>query len=113
MPLRTSRAIALLALLALVAVAGPAVAAPPIDPRERNEVAGQPAAVEVFPTAVNLSGTHDASQLVVTGKYADGTVRDLTAVATARVEPADVVEVHDGLFLRPKKNGSASLVIAT
>jgi hypothetical protein len=100
-----------LLLFALVVVAAPATAAPPIDPRERNEVAGQPAAVEVFPAAVSLSGTHDAGQMVVTGKYDDGTIRDLSAVATARVEPAGVVEVQDGLFLRPKKNGSASVIL--
>jgi hypothetical protein len=99
-------------LFALVVVVGPASAAPPMDPRGRTEVAGQPAAVEVFPPSVTLTGARDSRQVVVTGKYTDGTVRDLSGVATAKVEPADVADLQDGLFLRPKKNGSATLVIA-
>jgi hypothetical protein len=96
----------------LLAVAAPAPAAPPTDPEERAAVVGQPAAVEVFPASVALSGARDARQLVVTGKYADGTARDLTHFVAARVEPAGVVELQDGLFLRPAKNGTAALVIA-
>ena len=98
--------------LLLALVAAPVSAAPPGDPKGRAEVAGQPAAVEVFPPAVALTGVRDARQVVVTGKYADGTVRDLTGVATARVEPGDVADLQDGLFLRPKKNGTATLVVA-
>ena len=94
------------------ALASPAVAAPPIDADERAAVVGQPTVLEVAPGSVTLSGTRDARQLVVTGKYADGTVRDLTAVADVKVEPAGVVELQDGLFLRPKKNGTATLVVS-
>jgi hypothetical protein len=48
---------------------------------------------------------------VVSGKYADGTVRDLTAVAEAKVEPAGAIEIQDGLYLRPRVNGTATVVI--
>ncbi|HEV3438711.1 MAG TPA: DUF1549 domain-containing protein, partial [Gemmata sp.] len=98
--------------LFLAAVAGSVTAAPPIDPNERKAVAGQPAAIDIVPGAVALSGIRDARQIVITGKYADGSVRDLSAVADARVEPAGVVEVQEGLYLRPKKNGSATLIVA-
>jgi hypothetical protein len=100
------------ALAALALSAAPAPAAPPVDPADRAAVAEQPASLDVFPTAVALTGARDARQLIVTGKYADGTVRDLTAVATARVEPTGLVEVQDGLYLRPKTNGSAAVVVA-
>src|SRR5262245_26121395 len=100
-----------LAAFALLAVATPTLAAPPLDPAERRAVAGDPTAIEIAPATVILAGVHDARQLVVTGKYADGSVRDLTAVAAAKVEPADIVAVQDGLFLRPRKNGAASLVV--
>ena len=100
-----------LAVLALVLTASPLSASPPVDATERAAVVGSPAGVEVYPKAVTLSGIRDARQLVVTGKYADGTARDLTHVVAVKVTPADVVEVQDGLFLRPKKNGSAELTV--
>src|SRR5947209_2519386 len=96
----------------LLAAATPAAAAPPTDPADRAAVVGQPAAVEVFPASVALSGARDARQLVVTGTYSDGTARDLTHLATARVEPSAVVDLQDGLFLRPTKNGTAAVVVA-
>ena len=111
MPLASSRT--LLAACALLLVfAAPLAAAPPVEPADRAAVAGQPASLEAYPPAVALNGVRDARQLVVTGKYADGTVRDLTAIATAKVEPSDAVEVREGLFLRPKKNGTAAVVVA-
>ena len=99
------------ALALLSFAAAPAVAAPPVDPADRAAVVGQPVAVEVTPAAVTLSGVRDARQLVVTGKYADGTVRDLTAVADATVEAAGVVDLQDGLYLRPKADGASAVVI--
>jgi len=100
------------AVAVLLALASPVAAAPPSDPASRAEVAGTPTAVEVFPANVTLSGVRDARQLVVTGRYADGTVRDLTTVTTATTDNAAVVDVQDGLFLRPKANGSATLTLA-
>src|SRR5579872_2199078 len=100
-----------LAALLLAALAAPAFAAPPIDPGERKAVAGEATAIEILPGTVSLSGIRDARQVVVSGKYADGSVRDLSAVSDARVEPAGVVEVQEGLYLRPKKNGNATLIV--
>jgi YD repeat-containing protein len=97
--------------LAILAAASPATAAPPTDIGERKAVVGQPASVEVVPAAVTLTGVRDARQLVVSGKYADGTARDLSAVVEAKVEPTGVVELQDGLYLRPVKNGTATVVI--
>jgi len=98
-------------LAVLAATASPALAAPPIDPGERKAVIAQPASVEVQPANVTLTGVRDARQLVVGGKYADGTVRDLTGLVEAKVEPAGVVELQEGLYLRPKKNGTATVII--
>src|ERR1700755_319980 len=109
---RPSARICTAAALLLAALAGRAPAAPPVEAADRAAVAGQPAALEVYPPTVALTCVRDARQLVVTGKYADGTLRDLTAVATAQLEPADVVVLQDGLFLRPKKDGTTPVVIA-
>lgn len=109
---RPSVTSAIYAATLFVLTAGSGLAAPPVDAEERATTAGRPAAVDVFPSAVTLTGLHDARQLVVSGRYADGSVRDLTAVAAARVEPADIVDLQEGLYLRPKKNGTATVVVS-
>jgi len=89
-----------------------ALAAPPFAADERAAVASQPTALEVTPGSIVLHGRHDARQVILTGKYADGSVRDLTALADVSVEPAGVVEVWDGVYLRPKADGAATLVLS-
>lgn len=101
-----------LALAAALAAPGAGPAAPPSDPGERKAVIGTPAAVEVLPASVSLTGARDARQLVVTGRYADGSARDLTGVADLRVEPAGVVDLQEGGYLRPVANGTATVVVA-
>ena len=50
-------------------------------------------------------------QLVVTGKYADGSVRDLTACCTLTAEVADVVRIGENGFLQPIKEGATTLIV--
>jgi hypothetical protein len=100
----------LFALAALAVIATRTTAAPPTDPAERARLIGQPASLEVAPASVTLDGPRAAQQVVVTGRYADGTVRDLTPFAALKVEQADVAALNDG-FLRGKKNGGTSLVV--
>jgi hypothetical protein len=57
-----------------------------------------------------LKGLRSARQLLVTGKYADGTVRDLTALVEARVE-GDQVALGSGLYLEAVKAGACNVVI--
>jgi len=104
--------------LAVFATAAPVSAAPPSDAGERKAVIGQPVAVEVTPAAVTLNGVRDARQLVVTAKYADGSVRDITGLVKASVESAQSnpalipVELQEGLYLRPKSNGNALIAFS-
>ena len=73
-------------------------------------IAADPVELLVTPSAVTLTGPRDVRQLVVTGKYADGSVRDLTG--TVEVSGAgDVVHVGDGAFLRGRKNGSGTVTV--
>src|SRR5262245_16691068 len=58
----------------------PAQAAPPTAPADKAKVVGQPTMFLVQPQNVTLAGPRSVQQLVITGKYADGTIRDLTAV---------------------------------
>ena len=74
--------------------------------------AQDPVELTVQPAAVTLVGVRDARQLVVTGKFADGSRRDLTRVATVKVASPGVVNVQEGLFLRPARDGSTTLTLA-
>jgi hypothetical protein len=86
-------------------------ALPPRDAEEKQAFIGQPVRVTATPETVTLQGKHAAAQVLVSGHYADGSVRDLTHSVLVRVEPAEVVEVQEGLFLRPRRNGQATLLI--
>src|SRR5262245_37786102 len=100
---------ACLSLLTLVAAPLFTFAAMPSRPDERAALVGKPVAVMVQPAAVTLSGPRAVQQIVVTGKYADGTGRDLTLFASWRIE-GDVAAMTDG-FITPRKNGAAAVVI--
>ncbi len=100
-----------LAFCALLAVGALSVAgaAPPAGTTAKSELIGKPVALVIEPATINFAGPRSVQQLVVTGKYADGSVRDLTTVASIRVEPASIVRVRDG-FVTPLANGSGSIV---
>jgi len=89
----------------------PVFSSPPSDPKQREKIIGQPIALEVLPAAVMLDGPRAYQQLVVTGKYADGTIRDLTPFAGIVADVADLVEITDG-YARGKKNGASQLTVA-
>ena len=97
--------------LALLLSALPAPAAAPADPATKAQVIGQPAALLVQPEAIALNSPRATQQVVVTGKYADGSVRDLTAFCDLALEAPDVATVETGGFLLPKKSGATALVV--
>ena len=84
---------------ALVLAAGltaPAAhAAPPTEPAQRTALIGQPKALLVQPEGLRLTGPRSRQQVVVTGQYDDGSVRDLTALCDFRCE-SDVAAVTAG-----------------
>src|SRR5947209_4837866 len=89
----------------------PAHSAAPAKDGDRGKIIGQPVALVVQPAAVQLAGPHGMQQLIVTGRYSDGNVRDLTALCDVTVETPGVVELEESLFLQPKKNGATALTI--
>jgi Protein of unknown function (DUF1553)/Protein of unknown function (DUF1549) len=99
-----------LVLLAMIAISAQAHASPPNEPEERTKLIGQPASIEAAPPAIVLTGRRSAQQVVITGRYADGSLRDLTPFAKLRVEDAEIVNLVDS-FLRSKKTGATSLVV--
>ena len=74
------------------------------------EAAGAPARIEVFPSAVRLTGPRRQMHLVVTGHYDDGTVRDLTRVASFTSSDPSVAEV-DHAVVQPRGDGTAHIVV--
>jgi hypothetical protein len=91
--------------------AGWASADLPTTPDARAKLVGQPTAVMVQPDRITLNGPRATQQLVITGRYSEGNLRDLTHFAEVSVEANDVVRLESDRFLRALKNGSTNLVI--
>jgi hypothetical protein len=97
--------------LALVACAGWVDGVRADEGGEKKEVNGAALArIEVFPPAIKLVGPRSRTQVVVTGHYADGSVRDLTrhcAMVSAALSIADV----DRAVLLPARDGKTHLTV--
>jgi hypothetical protein len=87
------------------------LAAIPTSSAERTKLIGDPVSLEVIPPVVVLDGPHSALQLVVRGRYADGTIRDLTSFATFHLENSAIVDISDA-YLRPRSSGTGKLTIS-
>jgi Protein of unknown function (DUF1553)/Protein of unknown function (DUF1549) len=104
------RRFSLLGVALALTFANTSSAAVPTDAAAKAKVVGQPAALQVQPAVIQLNGPRAQQQLVITGKYADGTVRDLTAFADITLE-GDAAAMNDEQVVLPKKNGAANVVI--
>jgi len=98
-----------IALVALVFLTVPrkAVAAQP----DKTKVIGEPLAIQVQPQSVILTGPHDMRQLIVTGHYADGSVRDLTSFVEILAEANDGFTITEEGTLFPLKNCATLLIV--
>jgi len=103
-------AILLTVALMMTAVA-PARATLPAAANTRADYIGKPVALMVQPEVVTLIGPRSTQQVIVSGRYGDGSVRDLTAFCELAAEATDVVTVGAGGFLLPKKDGATTLVV--
>lgn len=85
----------------------------PTDPDARSKIIGAPKSLQVQPDKLTLSGPRSTGQLVVTGTYADGSVRDLSHFADIKLEGADALVGIDGdRFITALKNGTSTLAIS-
>src|SRR5262245_64041281 len=100
-----------LVLALALAAAAPAPAAAPQDPAQKAKLLGQPTGLIVHPDTVTLTGPRAAQQLVVTGRYADGSVRDLTPFCGLTLETAGIASVGRDGFLLPHTNGTTTLIV--
>jgi Protein of unknown function (DUF1553)/Protein of unknown function (DUF1549) len=86
----------------------PVSAAVPSSPDARAKAVGQPVSLIVQPPVITLDGPRSMQQVVVSGTYADGKVRDLTPFCEFTLESH--VGALDGTgFVIPRRNGSGAL----
>src|SRR4029077_1880057 len=78
----------------LLALALPAGAALPTEPEDKAKIVDQPVSVMVQPASVILDGPRSVQQIVVTGKYADDSVRDLTPFAELAFETQGIAALE-------------------
>lgn len=82
----------------------------PSNSTEIAKVVGTPTSIQVLPTEVNLSGPRATRQMLVTGQYADGSIRDLSPFVVMSAESSDLLDIQ-GSFIRAKKDGKTSLTL--
>jgi hypothetical protein len=70
---------------------------------------GRPTAVVVQPQAITLSGPRAVQQIIVTGIYPDGLMRDLTPFCEFATEAAGIVSIQSEGLVVPEKEGEAVL----
>jgi hypothetical protein len=78
---------------------------------DKATIVGQPDSLVVQPETIRLVGPRAMSQILVTGRYKDGSKRDLTHSCDLKVEVPDLVKIDRGGLLRANKAGETSLVI--
>jgi hypothetical protein len=105
----TRRALLGLALGLLAAI--PARASLPVSPAARARVIGDPVALLVQPETLVLTGPRSTLQPVITGRYADGSLRDLTHFSDLTLEQAGIVSLDEDRFMRPLKDGTTTLIV--
>jgi hypothetical protein len=71
---------------------------------------GKLVSLSVLPEAVALKGTDRVQQVVITGHYENGGVRDLTGTAKLEIADHAVARLDDGALIVPIANGKTRLV---
>jgi Protein of unknown function (DUF1553)/Protein of unknown function (DUF1549) len=88
-----------------------AEASPPNDPALKSQLVGQPMALVVQPRNITLAGPRAMQQIVVTGIYADGGIRDLTPFCEMAAESPGIAALQLEGLLTPEKEGETAIRI--
>jgi hypothetical protein len=84
-------------------------ATPPVDPSVRAQISGSPVALEVEPNTIALDGPRASQQVLVTGRYADGSVRDLTPFCEWEVAAPGLLHVTPHGLVTSRGDGTTQL----
>ena len=101
-------------LVFVIAWLATAIAVAADSPEKQSDKAafvGHPVSLVVQPETIRLAGPRGMRQILVTGRYSDGSERDLTHFCELKVEAPDLVKISRGGLLRPQKVGETVLVI--
>src|SRR5262245_39009603 len=90
---------------------GANTAAIPTGEAERADIIGKPTALVVHSGKAILSGPNATQQLVISGKYGDGSIRDLTPFASYSLGKTGIVSVSTEGFLLPIGNGETVVTV--
>lgn len=82
----------------------------PVDAAARERIVGRPVALTVTPPSIALHDERDWTQLVVTGNYMDGSIRDLTPFCDFTCSPPDLLTIDAGCLI-PRKAGAGRLQV--
>lgn len=99
---------AALAVLVMLCVSD-ASAALPTDALERSTVIGNPVSLMIQPAEIEFSGGRAMQQILVTGKYGDGSERDLTRFCTLHIVGDSATVDAEGRVV-PRQDGDSVLV---
>lgn len=94
-----------------VTAASLAAAAEKIGVPDKSTYIGHPVALVVHPDTIHLSGARDMRQILVTGRYADGSERDLTGFCALRLDNPGLAKIGRGGLLIPEAAGETALVV--
>jgi hypothetical protein len=81
----------------------------PVDAAAKAQIVGHPAAVVVQPKAITLSGPRAMQQIIVTGIYPDGQLRDLTVFCEISADSPGIVSIQSEGMITPEKEGETAL----
>jgi hypothetical protein len=87
------------------------VAGLPENASEKVAYIGQPVSLAISPESIQLAGPRAMQQILVTGRYSDGSERDLTNFCDIQAESPELVRITRGGLLRPETAGETKLVI--
>lgn len=82
---------------------------PPEDAETRTRIIGDPIALDIAPQSIVLGEARAGQQVLVTARYADGSVRDLTAFCEWESADTDLVEVARHGFVTARGDGETQL----
>lgn len=83
----------------------------PTESDDRLSVIGKPISLEVLPAAMTLSGPRANQQVLVTGVYADGSVRDLTSLSEWAASSPELLAITSTGLANGRRDGATNLDI--
>src|SRR5262249_4492502 len=86
-------------------------AGPHAHEAQKAAFVGKPVSLAVWPATIRLEGPRAMRQILVTGRYGDGSERDLTGLCELHAETPGIVQVNRGALLRPQAAGETTLLV--